>query len=74
MKNTFKKISNVIDLGIGHHYDVPEEVMKKMKKKRKQKEYKLTKKDWMILLDFWPLSILTPLMLILILLGPIIMR
>jgi hypothetical protein len=40
-----------------------------MKKKTKKKEYKLTKKDWLMLLDFWPLSIVTPAMLILILLG-----
>ena len=40
----------------------------------KNKKYKLTKKDWMMLLDFWPLSIMTPAMLILILLGPIIMQ
>ena len=37
-------------------------------------EHKLTKKDWMMILEFWPLSIVTPAMLILILLGPIIMR
>ena len=43
-------------------------------KKKKQKEYKLTKKDWIEILEFWPLSILTPALLILILLGPIIMR
>ena len=41
---------------------------------KKKKDYKLTKKDWMMLLDFWPLSILTPAMLILILLGPIITK
>ena len=35
---------------------------------------KLTKKDWLMLLEFWPLSIVTPVMLILILFGPIIMR
>ena len=40
----------------------------------KKKEYKLTRKDWLMLLEFWPLSIVTPVMLILILLGPIIMR
>jgi hypothetical protein len=45
-----------------------------MKKKRKQKEYKLTKEDWFEILEFWPLSIVTPLLLILILFGPIIMR
>ena len=45
-----------------------------MKKKRKQKEYKLTKEDWMMILDFWPLSIVTPAMILLILFGPIIMR
>ena len=74
MKNTWQKLSNIIDLAMGHHYDVPEDVRKKMKKKRKQKEYKLTKEDWFEILEFWPLSIVTPLLLILILFGPIIMR
>ena len=41
---------------------------------KKKKKYKLTKEDWMMILDFWPLSIFTPAMLILILLGPIIMK
>ena len=36
----------------------------------KKKEYKLTKKDWMELLDFWPMTIVVPIMLILILFGP----
>ena len=44
-----------------------------MKKKRKQKEYKLTKKDWIELLNFWPMTIVVPIMLILILFGPWIM-
>ena len=35
----------------------------------KKKKYKMKKKDWLMLLDFWPLSIVTPAMLILILLG-----
>ena len=74
MKNTWQKLSNIIDLAMGHHYDVPEDVRKKMKKKRKQKEYKLTKEDWFEISAFWPLSIVTPLLLILILFGPIIMR
>jgi hypothetical protein len=43
------------------------------KKKRKQKEYKLTKKDWIELLNFWPMTIVVPIMLILILFGPWIM-
>ena len=43
-------------------------------KKKKQKEYKLTKEDWFMILEFWPLSIVTPAMLILILFGPIILR
>jgi hypothetical protein len=73
VKNTWQKLSNIIDLGIGHHYDVPEDVIKKMKKKRKQKEYKLTKKDWIELLNFWPMTIVVPIMLILILFGPWIM-
>ena len=38
-------------------------------KKKKQKEYKLTKKDWIEILEFWPLSIVVPAMLILILFG-----
>jgi len=42
-------------------------------KKRKQKQYKMTKKDWMELLDFWPMTIVVPIMLILILFGPWIM-
>jgi len=41
---------------------------------KKKKKYKLTKEDWMELLEFWPLSIVTPVLLILILLGPIITR
>ena len=41
-----------------------------MKKKRKLKEYKMTKKDWIELLDFWPMTIVVPIMLILILFGP----
>jgi len=41
-----------------------------MKKKRKQKEYKLTKKDWIELLNFWPMTIVVPIMLLLILFGP----
>jgi hypothetical protein len=35
----------------------------------KKKSYKMKKKDWLMLLDFWPLSIVTPAMLILILFG-----
>ena len=42
-------------------------------KKRKQKQYKMTKKDWMELLDFWPMTIVVPIMLVLILFGPWIM-
>jgi len=44
------------------------------KNKRKQKQYKMTKKDWMELLDFWPMTIVVPIMLVLILFGPWIMR
>ena len=40
----------------------------------KQKEYKLTKKDWIELLEFWPLSIVTPVLLLLIVFGPMFMR
>ena len=29
-------------------------------KKRKQKQYKMTKKDWMELLNFWPMTIVVP--------------
>jgi hypothetical protein len=36
---------------------------------KRKKNYKLTKRDWMMLLDFYPLSILTPAILIIILLG-----
>jgi len=42
-----------------------------MKKKNKKEEYKLTKKDWLILLEFWPLSIVCPAILLLILLAPV---
>tara|TARA_Y100000114_G_scaffold95239_1_gene88592 strand:- start:1090 stop:1224 length:135 start_codon:yes stop_codon:yes gene_type:complete len=38
---------------------------------RKRKQYKMTKKDWLIILEFWPLSIMVPSMLILILLANI---
>ena len=41
---------------------------------KKNKEYKLTKKDWIELLEFWPLSIVTPAMILLILFGPYLMR
>ena len=41
---------------------------------KNKKEYKLTKKDWIEILEFWPLSIVTPVMILLILFGPIIMR
>jgi len=41
---------------------------------KNKKEYKLTKKDWIEILEFWPLSIVTPGMILLILFGPIIMR
>jgi len=43
-------------------------------KKRKQKQYKMTKKDWIELLNFWPMTIVVPIMLVLILFGPWIMR
>jgi len=38
-------------------------------KKKKQKEYKLTKKDWIEILEFWPLSIVVPACIIAILVG-----
>jgi len=44
-----------------------------MKKKTKKKEYKLTKEDWFEILEFWPLSIVVPAMILLILFGPYIM-
>ena len=45
-------------------------VVKQMKKKRHlQKQMKEKKTLWRELLDFWPLSIIIPSMLILILLG-----
>ena len=55
---------------------VPRQIRKQvqMMKKRKQKQYKMTKKDWMELLDFWPMTIVVPIMLVLILFGPWIMR
>ena len=42
-------------------------------KPKMKKEYKLTKKDWIELLNFWPMTIVVPIMLILILFGPWIM-
>jgi len=43
------------------------------KKTKKKKEDKLTKADWIELLNFWPMTIVVPIMLILILFGPWIM-
>jgi hypothetical protein len=43
-------------------------------KKRKRKEYKLTKEDWVELSEFWPMTVVVPAMLILILFGPWMMR
>ena len=41
------------------------------KKTRKtKKDDKLTKKDWIELLNFWPMTIVVPIMLLLILFGP----
>ncbi len=40
----------------------------------KNKKYKLTREDWIELLEFWPLSIVTPAAILLILFGPYIMR
>jgi hypothetical protein len=53
----------------------PRQIRKQVQimKKRKQKQYKMTKKDWMELLDFWPMTIVVPIMLVLILFGPWIM-
>jgi hypothetical protein len=42
--------------------------------KKKKKQYKLTKQDWLELLEFWPMTVVVPAMLILILLGPWMMR
>jgi len=39
----------------------------------RKKKYKMTKKDWIELLNFWPMTIVVPIMLILILFGPWIM-
>ena len=48
-----------------------EKQMKSLKKKtKKKKEDKLTKADWIELLNFWPMTIVVPIMLILILFGP----
>ena len=44
-----------------------------LQNQKKQKQYKMTKKDWMELLDFWPMTIVVPIMLVLILFGPWIM-
>jgi hypothetical protein len=54
----------------------PRQIRKQIQimKKRKQKQYKMTKKDWMELLNFWPMTIVVPIMLVLILFGPWIMR
>jgi hypothetical protein len=41
---------------------------------KKQKEYKFTKEDWIELLEFWPLSIVTPVLLLLIVFGPMFMQ
>ena len=53
----------------------PRQIRKQVQimKKRKQKQYKMTKKDWIELLDFWPMTIVVPIMLVLILFGPWIM-
>ena len=52
-----------------------EKQMKSLKKKtKKKKEDKLTKTDWIELLNFWPMTIVVPIMLVLILFGPWIMR
>jgi hypothetical protein len=42
--------------------------------KKKKKQYKLSKQDWLELLEFWPMTVVVPAMLILILFGPWIMR
>lgn len=41
---------------------------------KKKKEYKLTRKDWIEILEFWPLSIVTPALILLILFGPLILN
>jgi len=53
----------------------PRQIRKQVQimKKRKQKQYKMTKKDWIELLNFWPMTIVVPIMLVLILFGPWIM-
>ena len=53
----------------------PRQIRKQVQimKKRKQKQYKMNKKDWIELLNFWPMTIVVPIMLILILFGPWIM-
>ena len=48
-----------------------EKQMKHMKKKtKKKKDDNLTKADWIELLNFWPMTIVVPIMLLLILFGP----
>ena len=49
-----------------------EKQMKSLKKKtKKKKDYKLTRQDWLELLEFWPLSIFVPAVLIILILGVI---
>jgi len=40
-------------------------------KMKKKKDYKLTRRDWLELLEFWPLSIFVPAVLIILILGVI---
>ena len=51
----------------------PGQIGKQVQIMKKRKQYKMTKKDWMELLDFWPMTIVVPIMLVLILFGPWIM-
>jgi len=38
---------------------------------KRKKDYKLTRRDWLELLEFWPLSIFVPVVLIILILGVI---
>ena len=51
---------------------VPRQIRKQVQIMKK-KQYKMTKKDWIELLNFWPMTIVVPIMLVLILFGPWIM-
>ena len=47
-------------------YDLMREIEKSIKKKKKEKDF-----TWKDLFEFWPLSIVVPIMLLSIILGPL---